>query len=341
MGREGSGDGAKPRSKIRKVWSRSNAKHRDGLHFKTAGGVWVSMPSPSCEHPCIVFICVCVFILDVSVMRVVYLCGQESLGHCANGQSTCRYPPFLLSGTRERIRMEERASSRIQSSSSTQIDMLPSVYNRLVARRTGESFRQVAEITQVELQAPGEGEVVVRVEYAGVNGGCETFRCRGEYAFEGNRRAESFNLGAEGCGVVVAVGPPSAAGGHQLSPGDNVMFIGGAFSEYVTVKSSMCFEVNECTASVAALRISGHVAHAALHYVGNMQPGDTVLVTAGGGATGSFAVQYAKKKGCHVVATCGTDAKEELLRDEYGVDRVIHHRKEVGFLQLIFQSNVH
>ena len=43
--------------------------------------------------------------------------------------------------------------------------------------------------------------------YAGVNGGCETFRARGDHAFRANRRLPVYPLGAEGAGVVVKVGP--------------------------------------------------------------------------------------------------------------------------------------
>lgn len=49
-------------------------------------------------------------------------------------------------------------------------------------------------------------QVLVRMHYAGINGGCETFRVRGEYAFAANRGKAWYPLGAEGAGVVVALG---------------------------------------------------------------------------------------------------------------------------------------
>ena len=49
-------------------------------------------------------------------------------------------------------------------------------------------------------------QVIVKVHYAGVNGGCETFRARGEWAFARNREVPEFALGAEGSGTVVATG---------------------------------------------------------------------------------------------------------------------------------------
>ena len=51
------------------------------------------------------------------------------------------------------------------------------------------------------------GQVLIQVAYAGVNGGCETFRARGEYWFATNRDAlAGFPLGAEGVGLVARVG---------------------------------------------------------------------------------------------------------------------------------------
>ena len=121
---------------------------------------------------------------------------------------------------------------------------LPATYRRLVAPRTGRSLREVASVVSAPTPAPGPGEVLLRVRYAGVNGGCETFRARGEHWFAGNakkpgvwagrvaspawsRRAHAalspggFPLGAEGAGEVVATGE-----GVQLALGDAVTFVG-------------------------------------------------------------------------------------------------------------------
>lgn len=40
------------------------------------------------------------------------------------------------------------------------------------------------------------------MQYAGINGGCETFRVRGEGAFTGNKAKDEYSLGAEGAGAV-------------------------------------------------------------------------------------------------------------------------------------------
>ena len=216
---------------------------------------------------------------------------------------------------------------------------LPDTYRRLVATHTGESFREVATVVEENMFDPADledDERIIRVLYAGVNGGCETFRCRGEYAFSRNKDVRgTFPLGAEGCGIVVA-GPTSTGTDTGsldeesicLPPGSHVMFVGGAFSEYVKVKTSQCHPIAKSSKEMTALRISGHVAYAALAHVGHMKKGDVVLVTAAAGATGSFAVQFARDCGCHVVATCRNSDKADILHSRYGVDRVINYSEE-------------
>ena len=53
-----------------------------------------------------------------------------------------------------------------------------------------------------------------------------------------------------------------------------------------------------------------------------------MLITAGGGATGSFGVQIAQQAGAHVIATCGSERKAQLLR-ELGAHRIINYHEEV------------
>lgn len=48
--------------------------------------------------------------------------------------------------------------------------------------------------------------MLIHIAHAGINGGCETFRARGEHAFRANKDAGEYNLGAEASGVVVAMG---------------------------------------------------------------------------------------------------------------------------------------
>lgn len=70
----------------------------------------------------------------------------------------------------------------------------PPSFRRLVAPRTGGSLREVANLVTLDTPSPGPGEVLLRVKYAGVNGGCETFRARGEHWFAANASKQGVRL---------------------------------------------------------------------------------------------------------------------------------------------------
>jgi len=202
-----------------------------------------------------------------------------------------------------------------------------STYRALVAGSVGEQFRDVAKIAEVALKELAEDEVLVKVVYAGVNGGCETFRARGEFACASNRESDSgFALGAEGVGVVAAIG--SAVEG--FAEGDAVCFVGSGFAEYTTAKARTLWRVPEPTAEMAALRISGLTACAMMEVTGQVKAGETVLVTAAAGGAGHFAVQFAKLAGCTVVGTCSSEEKARALC-ALGCDHIINYKtRDVG-----------
>jgi hypothetical protein len=62
--------------------------------------------------------------------------------------------------------------------------------------------------------------------------------------------------------------------------------------------------------------------------VGRPQPGETVVVSAAAGATGSLVGQIAKIVGCRVVGIVGTDEKGAWVTDELGFDACINHRTD-------------
>ena len=200
----------------------------------------------------------------------------------------------------------------------------PSTFLRLLAPTPASSFRAAAVLTSVPWTPPPPGEVNVRIAYAGVNGGCETFRVRAEPGtpFEKREGASSTSsapvpLGAEGVGLVAAVGPSVTS----LSVGDPVAVSGThAFSEFVTVPAARCTKLKgPPTPAACALTLSGVTAAVALETCGVEQqpalsPSDTVLVTAAAGGTGHLAAQLAAASGAAVFATTGGAEKAAVLR---------------------------
>ena len=200
---------------------------------------------------------------------------------------------------------------------------LPTTFKALVAASTGESFAEVARVAELPMPSLEPGEALVRVVYAGVNGGCETFRARGDFAFAGNRDAADFALGAEGVGVVAAV----ADDVEDVAVGDPVCFVGAGFAEYTKSKAAMLWKVPSTSPEYAALRISALTACAMIEETGKVRAGETVLVTAAAGGAGHFAVQFAKLAGATVIGTTSTEAKAAALA-RLGCDHVIVHTAE-------------
>lgn len=71
---------------------------------------------------------------------------------------------------------------------------------------------------------------------------------------------------------------------------------------------------------------SGQTAYVGLHEIGKIKAGDTVLISAAAGATGSMACQIAKLRGCYVVGIVGSDEKVQLVTETLGADAAINYK---------------
>lgn len=77
---------------------------------------------------------------------------------------------------------------------------------------------------------------------------------------------------------------------------------------------------------VGSLGGAGATAYIGLHEVGQIQAGQTVVVSAAAGATGSMAGQIAKLCGCTVIGIVGSDKKAKLIVDQFGFDAAINYK---------------
>ena len=78
---------------------------------------------------------------------------------------------------------------------------------------------------------------------------------------------------------------------------------------------------------LALLGTSGLTAAIGLSESANIKAGDKVLITAASGGLGHLAAQYAKIKGCKVIALTSTEEKANFLR-KFNYERIINYRKE-------------
>jgi NADPH2:quinone reductase len=87
----------------------------------------------------------------------------------------------------------------------------------------------------------------------------------------------------------------------------------------------------------AALLLQGLTAHALLHYCAHVQEGETVVVEAAGGGTGSLAVQLAKRAGAKVIALASSEEKRALA-ERLGADATADSRAE-DLKEAILEAN--
>lgn len=201
--------------------------------------------------------------------------------------------------------------------------MSSSTYKKLVAKQFSQDFRSAIALEEVPIPDPAPNEIVVRNKFAGINAGFDTLICRGETPYL--NLTPPFALGVEAVGQVVAVGYDVQD--FQVGDAVGTTVRGGGYREYQAIASNLAVKVREATPEVLTLMPTGVSALVALEQAGEMKSQEVVLVTAAAGGTGHIAVQLAKLAGNHVIGTCGSDAKAELLR-KLGCDRVINYRTE-------------
>ncbi|MFF5665412.1 SDR family NAD(P)-dependent oxidoreductase [Streptomyces griseofuscus] len=174
---------------------------------------------------------------------------------------------------------------------------------------------RLGDIGSLELAAtgrrqPGEGEVEVRVQAAGLN-----FRdVLTSLGMLGSEPAAAYRIGFECVGTVSAVG----AGVHHVRPGDPVLAVqlrGGAFASFVTVPASAVVPAPRplAPATAAGLPTAYLTAWYALHHVARLAPGERVLVHSATGGTGLAAIEVARMLGADVLATAGSEDKRRHL----------------------------
>jgi NADPH2:quinone reductase len=179
---------------------------------------------------------------------------------------------------------------------------------------TGEP--EVLVVAEVDTPEPGPGQVLVRVEAAGVNF-VDTYHRGGLYPV-----TLPLTPGSEGAGSVAAIGPDVTG----VAVGDRVASVdlAGSYAEYALAPAGRLIPVPDGvgTEQAAAVLLQGITAHYLVHDSYPVRPGDPVLVHAAAGGVGLLLTQLAKALGAHVIATTSTGAKAELARAA-GADEVL------------------
>src|SRR5271156_4520401 len=174
----------------------------------------------------------------------------------------------------------------------------------MVVKRYGPP--EVFESQEVPDPQPKPGEVLIRVKAVGINF-ADLLQRMGIYP---GTPKPPFVPGLEVAGVVEKVaegGKPSE--GAALKPGDAVAAFTpfNAYAEWVAVEASQAFRLPAGMPfdDAAAIPVNYLTAYHSMFMMGNLQPGDRILIHGAAGGVGIAAGQQAKARGLEIYGTAG------------------------------------
>jgi NADPH:quinone reductase-like Zn-dependent oxidoreductase len=204
---------------------------------------------------------------------------------------------------------------------------------------------EILELSDVAKPTPGSGEVLIRIEAAGLNR-------LDHYVREGGvvpDLAFPHILGSDAVGTIEEIGPDVEGleigdrvipmPGYPTDPTDEGaavlglsrsyairgLFENGTYAEYMTAPAK--WVLKETTGlpaeDIAALPMPLVTAVQAVKEVGAVKAGDKVLIQAGASGTGSVMIQVAKALGAEVATTIRTEGKRDFV-ESLGADLVLN-----------------
>jgi NADPH2:quinone reductase len=182
---------------------------------------------------------------------------------------------------------------------------------------------EVLKLVEVPDPDPADGQVVVDVARAGVNF-ADTHAIRNDYLAE---QTLPLIPGGEVSGTT--------PDGRRVA----ALLGNGGYAQKVAVPEAWLVPLPDEVGDeqAAGLLLQGLTAHALLHYCAHVEEGETVVVEAAAGGTGSLAVQLAKRAGAKVIALASSDEKRAVA-ERLGADGTADSRAE-NLKEAILEAN--
>ena len=182
---------------------------------------------------------------------------------------------------------------------------------------------EVLTYEDVQIAAPGQGQIKIKQHAAGVNFIDAYFRM-GMYP---SPVGMPFIAGNESAGEVMAVGP----GVTDLKVGDRVAFVGplGGYAAERLVPGDRAVKLpdNISYDQAAGMMLKGMTVQYLLNKTYKVEKGTVCLIHAAAGGVGLIAVQWAKLLGLRVIGTVSTLDKAAKAK-AHGCDEIIFYREE-------------
>ena len=179
------------------------------------------------------------------------------------------------------------------------------------------------EIREIEIPKIGDNDVLIKVHYASINP--HDYKVvLGEF-----KKMEKLNfptsVGSDFSGTIVQVGKDV----HHLVIDDKVFGTShGTIAEYCKANVSTISLKPRVVSfkDISVLPVVGMTTIQSFNQIGGIKKGDKILIHAGSGGVGTFAIQYAKSKGAFVYTT--TSGKNAEWVKKIGADVIIDYKKE-------------
>jgi len=183
----------------------------------------------------------------------------------------------------------------------------------------------VMNFEQVPRPTPGQGEVLVKVEAAGV-GPWDAWIRAGKSAL---LQPLPLTPGSDLSGEVVGVGPAVSdlRVGDQVYGVTNSRFI-GAYAEYAVASAAMVSKKPTSLTYIeaASVPVVAVTAWQALFDQAHIKEGQTLLIHGAAGNVGAYAVQFARRAGVRTIATAATN--DIPFVHDLGAERAIDYRTQ-------------
>jgi NADPH-dependent curcumin reductase CurA len=192
---------------------------------------------------------------------------------------------------------------------------------RLVDRPIGLVDDTDFELVETPMPELAEGEALMRTVYLGIDATVRTWLNRGEGYLPAVEVGEVVRC--SGIGRIVESRCPA------YEVGDIVSSLTG-WQDFHVVRDDLYTtkleNVTDMRAMMSVFGSTGMAAYFGLLDIGKPKAGETVVVSAAAGATGSIVGQIARIMGCRVIGIAGSDEKCAWVVDELGFDGCINHR---------------
>jgi NADPH-dependent curcumin reductase CurA len=208
----------------------------------------------------------------------------------------------------------------------TAIDLGATTNERVVLRRRPVGLLAEDDVGReagVALPNLEDGEALVEVDWIGIDATVRTWLSQAEGYLPAVEIGEPVR--ASGIGRVVATRCPTLPLGHAVYGLPGWQRFAAVRDDPLT--TDLGPEV-DAPAMLSVYGATGLTAYVGVVDVGQVQEGETVVVSAAAGATGSLAAQIAKIRGARVIGICGSEDKARWLLDDLGLDGAIVHRTD-------------